>query len=102
MDSTFWIAVGGVVGALALGVTLIVHVVTYAYQRGAMDTRVRSLEEHVAKASDTSVAIAALAATVDGLKRSVDKLDAYLDGRVSVLEQRLNGSSAGRKRVSAN
>ena len=100
MESTFWIATGAIVGTATLAVTLLVHLVRYAYRQGGIDTRIRALEVQVASGVDTREAIAGLTATIEGLKRSFDKLDDFLDRRVGAIEARLDGApTPGRRRA---
>jgi hypothetical protein len=71
----FWTAIGaaGAAGAVLLG--MIVHIVTYAYQRGRTDNRLEALEKSHSNHATTDKLIASLTAMVEALKDSVERLD---------------------------
>jgi hypothetical protein len=92
IDSTFWMAAGSAASVTLVAAGLIGHVIRYAYKTGQSDQRLAAIEKRVAEASDTTSALTGLTATMEALKRSVDKLESYLDQRIGAIEDRLNGT----------
>lgn len=101
MNSIFWMALSAVAGAAAVGITLAVHLLRYAYQRGQLDTRVAELERQQARTADTAMAIGKLEGVCAALKASIDKLDEYLDRRMGAIEARLDSTAPPRRRAAA-
>jgi hypothetical protein len=73
-----WAMISAVGAAGTVLVALIVHVIGYAYQRGQIDNRLAVLERDHANTGATQQLLSALAATVEALKGSVDRLDAAI------------------------
>jgi hypothetical protein len=72
------LAATGAFGALALA--MIVHAIHFAYKQGRTDHRLESLESQQAGSGNLHTLVAALTATVDGLKDAVKRLDAAVEG----------------------
>jgi hypothetical protein len=77
MNAT-WSMIGAVGTAVSVLAMLVVHLIAYAYQRGQIDNRLAVLEKANAQTGATEQLLSALAATVEALKGSVDRLDAAI------------------------
>ena len=79
MEPWAWAAFGAITTALVALAGLILHVVRYAYKQGQTDNRLATVEASIAAASDLKMLVAALTATVEGLKGAVNRLDGYFE-----------------------
>ena len=76
MNGSAWFDIGAFAAAAAVLLSLIVHLVKYAYDKGKMDNRLETVEKAVNGHEDTKAAVAALSATVATLIEAVKELKA--------------------------
>ncbi len=78
--ANFYMALGALAAVVAVGVTLLVHLANYAYQRGVSDQKIADLRERVEKLEhaidDTTVKeiVAGLEASVEGFRDAIREL----------------------------
>ena len=77
--STFWTMVAALSACAAVTAGLIVHVILYAYHQGRTDNRLDQVERAQQGLEGVGVLLAALTATVEGLKEAVKRLDAAVE-----------------------
>lgn len=71
-------AIGTVVGLATLFITLIIHIIKYGEEKGAMSVRVLRLEQEMKEQKDMKDTVIKLDATVNVLTATVSELRGFL------------------------